>query len=137
MVSGESHYFLGRRYRLRVVERTGAGQIVLRNNTTLEIHVRRESDANVRQRILQRRDRQRLREYVPPLMANWEAILGVEVATWGIKRMKTKWGACNISARRIWMNLELAKKPSQCLDMELSTNSCTCLSGTTMSDSPP
>ena len=31
MVSGESHYFLGRRYRLRVVEHKGAGKVVLRN----------------------------------------------------------------------------------------------------------
>jgi len=29
--------------------------------------------------------------------------------------MKTKWGACNFAARRIWLNLELAKKPAQCL----------------------
>ena len=30
--------------------------------------------------------------------------------------MKTKWGTCNIEARRIWLNLELAKKPVQCLE---------------------
>ena len=30
--------------------------------------------------------------------------------------MRTKWGACNIKAKRIWINLELAKKPQQCLE---------------------
>jgi predicted metal-dependent hydrolase len=30
--------------------------------------------------------------------------------------MKTKWGACNAEAGRIWLNLELAKKPLQCLE---------------------
>ena len=30
--------------------------------------------------------------------------------------MKTKWGSCNIEAGRIWLNLELAKKPVQCLE---------------------
>src|SRR5688500_2650091 len=30
MVRGESHYFLGRRYRLRVVEHDGRGQVVFR-----------------------------------------------------------------------------------------------------------
>ena len=30
--------------------------------------------------------------------------------------MKTKWGACNVEARRVWLNLELAKKPVQCLE---------------------
>jgi hypothetical protein len=27
--------------------------------------------------------------------------------------MKTKWGTCSVEARRIWLNLELAKKPVQ------------------------
>ena len=30
--------------------------------------------------------------------------------------MKTKWGSCNIGARRIWINLELAKKSPECLE---------------------
>ena len=32
-----------------------------------------------------------------------------------IKKMKTRWGSCNAEARRIWLNLELAKKPASCL----------------------
>ncbi|MNC67108.1 hypothetical protein D3C75_1175760 [compost metagenome] len=42
--------------------------------------------------------------------------MGVEANAWGIKKMKTKWGTCNIAARRVWLNLELAKKPIQCLE---------------------
>ena len=30
--------------------------------------------------------------------------------------MKTKWGSCNPVAQRIWLNLDLAKKPPQCLE---------------------
>ena len=30
--------------------------------------------------------------------------------------MKTKWGTCNREAKRIWVNLELAKKPPECLE---------------------
>jgi predicted metal-dependent hydrolase len=30
--------------------------------------------------------------------------------------MKTRWGTCNEQARRIWLNLELVKKPPQCLE---------------------
>ena len=51
-----------------------------------------------------------------PLLAGWQEAMGVQVAAWGIKRMKTKWGACNAKARRIWLNLELAKKTPQCLE---------------------
>lgn len=116
MVSGESHYFLGRRYRLRVVQREGPGQVVLRSRTILELHVRSTSDALERERVLHRWYRLRLRELVPPLLLKWEPILGVHVASWRIKKMKTKWGACSADARRIWLNLELAKKHVQCLE---------------------
>ncbi len=116
MVSGESHYYLGRRYRLRVVERDGPSRVVLRNRTTLELQVRSEYEAKEREQVLRRWYRERLRELVPPLLAKWEAILGVRAAAFGIRKMKTKWGACSLDARRIWLNLELAKKPVQCLE---------------------
>jgi predicted metal-dependent hydrolase len=30
--------------------------------------------------------------------------------------MTTKWGACNTSTGKIWLNLQLAKKPIECLE---------------------
>jgi hypothetical protein len=60
----------------------------------------------------------------------------VKVAEWGVKRMKTKWGACNVEARRIWLNLELAKKPVQCLESSSSMRWCTCWNGVTMTGLP-
>ena len=116
MVSGESHYFQGRRYLLRLIEQNGPGQVVLRNKTTLELRVHRGADTAGRKRLLDRWYREQLRAAIPPLLARWEAILGVHAAAWGIKRMKTKWGACNVEAGRIWLNLELAKKPATCLE---------------------
>jgi predicted metal-dependent hydrolase len=116
MVSGESHYFLGRRYRLRVVEHDGAAGVELRNKSKLELHVRPETDAGQRERILHQWYRQQIKELIPPLIEKWQAVLGVRVAEWGVKKMKTRWGTCNIEARRIWVNLELAKKPVQCLE---------------------
>jgi predicted metal-dependent hydrolase len=116
MISGESHYYLGRRYRLRVVEHDEANRVVLRNKSTLELQVRRKTSAEQRERVLQRWYRSQLRLLIPPLLEKWEARLGVQAAQWGIKRMKTKWGSCNVGARRIWLNLELAKKPARCLE---------------------
>ena len=116
MVSGESHYYLGRRYRLRVVERDGPSRVVLRNRTTLELQVRSDYEAEEREQVLRRWYRERLRELVPPLLTKWEAILGVGAVAFGIRKMKTKWGACSADARRIWLNLELAKNPVQRLE---------------------
>src|SRR2546422_4243589 len=33
-----------------------------------------------------------------------------------IKKMKTRWGSCSAGPRRIWLNLELARKPASCLE---------------------
>jgi predicted metal-dependent hydrolase len=114
MVSGESHYFFGQRYRLRFFKHDGAGKVLL-NKSTLDLYSRPDTSAEIRERVLQRWYREQLRIRIPPLLAKWEPVLGVRVAEWGIKKMKTKWGTCNIEARRVWLNLELAKKPKQCL----------------------
>jgi len=116
MVSGESHYFLGRRYRLRVLEHQGAGKVMLRNKAILELHVKTETTAEQREKVLYQWYREQLKQLIPPLLEKWQPLLDVEVSAWGVKKMKTKWGACNTQARRIWLNLELAKKPVQCLE---------------------
>lgn len=115
-VSGESHYFQGSRYLLNVIERDGPGQVTVRNKKYLDLYVRPGSDALQRERLLQAWYRAHLRAAIPVMLAIWEPKLGVEVADWGIKHMKTKWGTCNIQARRIWVNLELAKKSERCLE---------------------
>jgi predicted metal-dependent hydrolase len=116
MVNGESHYVLGRRYRLRVHEEDRPPGVTRRGVDTLELFVRPGSNSEQREAVLSRWHRQQLRVLIPPLLAKWEQRLGVQVAHWGIKRMKTKWGSCNVAARRVWFNLELAKKPVQCIE---------------------
>lgn len=116
MVTGESHYVGGRRYRLHVIEHPGTAGGRLPNNTTLELRVRPGATTAQRAAVLERWYRDRLRAQIPALIRKWEPTIGVRVATWGIKKMKTRWGTCNINAQRIWLNLELAKKPAACLE---------------------
>ena len=114
-VTGESHYFAGRRYRLDVIEQDCPPKVWLPNNTKIALSVRPGSDRAKRGAVMQRWYRQHLRAEVPPLLEKWEPKLGVSVNEVRIKRMKTLWGSCNIGAKRIWLNLELAKKPKSCL----------------------
>ena len=116
MITGESHYIQGRRYLLNVIEVDGPAQVTLPNNKTLELRVRPGTDRDQREAILHQWYRQQLREEIRPIIARWEPVIGVAVAGWRIKRMKTRGGTCNIAARRIWLNLELAKKPLPCLE---------------------
>ena len=114
-VTGESHYFEGRRYRLDVIEQDCPPKVWLPNNTKIALSVRPGSDRAKRQAVMQRWYRQHLRAQLPPLLEKWEPKLGVSVNEVRIKRMKTLWGSCNIKAKRIWLNLELVKKPKSCL----------------------
>ena len=115
-VSGESHHFEGRRYRLDVVVSDGPPAIRLPNASWMEMRVRPGTDRDAREAILYRWYRTRMRERLPEMIAKWEPRIGVQVADWRIRRMKTRWGTCNREARRIWLNSELAKKPVACLE---------------------
>lgn len=116
MVNGESHYFLGKRYRLRVHTGKAASAVAVRGIATLDLFVRPDTVAAQREAVLLRWYREQLKSLIPPLMEKWEQLLGVRATSWGIKKMKTKWGSCNTATGRIWLNLELAKKPVQCLE---------------------
>lgn len=115
MVSGESHYFMGRRYLLDVVQRHGRHDIAIENNTRMTLYVQPGTSERNKEKVLLEWYRRQLKTLIPDLVAKWEPVIGVKVSQWGIKKMKTRWGACNIAAKRIWLNLELAKKPPECL----------------------
>jgi len=115
-VSGESHYFQGRRYRLNVVEHDGPSFVYLPNIRTMQLFVRPALYGKQREAVVQQWYRRSLRKQIPQLLERWEAKLGVTVADVRIRRMKTRWGGCNANARRIWLNLELAKKAPKCLE---------------------
>lgn len=63
--------------------------------------------------------RNEMTKLIPNLIEHWQKIVGVHVNEWGIKKMKTRWGSCNTRARRIWLNLNLIKKPLVCLEYVL------------------
>jgi hypothetical protein len=116
MVSGETHYFQGRRYRLDVVQRAGRGGVRISKSGTIELLAHKSQGTDKRFNTLQEWYRGVLRERIRPLIEKWQPILGAEVEDWGIRRMKTRWGTCNRKTRRILLNLELAKKPPECLE---------------------
>jgi predicted metal-dependent hydrolase len=115
-VSGETHYFQGRRYRLNVVCDSGKPGVFVRNNAFIDLSVPCGSDRYERERVYTHWCRRQLKEQAPALIDKWQEAACVEAAAWGVRRMRTKWGTCNIEDRRIWLNLELVKKPVGCLE---------------------
>lgn len=111
----EGHYFLGSRYLLKVIEHDAPPVITVKHRT-IEMRVRPNTDLQKRQTLMDEWYRTQLKEQVPQIIAKYEKVMGVKVSEFAIKKMKTKWGTCNREAGRIWLNLELAKKPLQCIE---------------------
>lgn len=115
-VDRESHYFQGRRYLLRVTEHNSAHRVEIKTKTYIDLYVRPNTSVEKRNEILNEWYRTQLKREIEPIIKRWEKVIGVHVDDWSVKQMKTKWGTCNIEDKRIWINLELAKKPLSCLE---------------------
>lgn len=117
MISGENHYFQGRRLCLQVIEQQVClARVEISGDVNLNLFVPVSSSLAQREAVLHTHYREHLKREIPLLIAKWQPRMNVEVAAWGVKKMKTRWGSCNIRARRIWLNLELAKHSPACLE---------------------
>jgi predicted metal-dependent hydrolase len=114
-INRESHYYLGKRYLLKVIENNASSKVILKHNT-IELHVRKNTSTEKSKAVLENWYRQKLKEIVPRYIQKWEQKMKIRVREFAIKKMKTKWGTCTREAGRIWLNLELAKKPLHCIE---------------------
>jgi predicted metal-dependent hydrolase len=115
MLSGETHYVWGQRYRLDVSRISGHYEVATKGST-LWVITPEGTDADGRFAALDRWYRRELRAAVPALLGKWQPIIGVEAEKVVVRRMKTKWGTCVARSRTIWLNPELAKKNPRCLE---------------------
>lgn len=115
MLSGETHYLWGNRYRLDVSQSSGHYSVEVRGKY-LVVVTPEASDADVRRDTLDRWYRRQTKAAVPALLEKWQPIVGVQVEKIVVRRMKTKWGTCKAESHTIWINPELAKKSPRCIE---------------------
>jgi len=114
-IEREGHYYLGMRYLLRIIESSGRSKVEL-GHKEITMYVKPEYNTEKRKMLLNKWYRSQLKQIIPSIISKYEKLMSVSVAEFGVKRMKTRWGTCNPDAKRIWLNLELAKKPIECLE---------------------
>lgn len=114
--SGASVPVFGESKRLEIAEGPGRHCVRLREDGVLEMRVRAGTNRDGRAAVLDAWYRAQLRYRIAALIRTWEPIMGVSVAECGVRRMRSRWGSCNIRARRIWLNLELARRRPECLE---------------------
>jgi predicted metal-dependent hydrolase len=118
-VNRESHYYLGKRYLLKIVEQNSASKVIL-NHDVIELFVHPNATKEQKEALLQSWYRQQLKEIVLPYITKLEKKMNVKVSEVAIRTMKTRWGTCNIKVKRIWLNTELAKKPVESIEYVLT-----------------
>lgn len=111
----QSCFFQGRQYPLEIIEHNKPAKVVL-SDSKITVFISPGTAKGKIEGYLNEWYRRQLKTVLPGIIGRYEKIMGVVVEEFRIKRMKTRWGTCNISAKRIWLNLELAKKPPRHLE---------------------
>ena len=113
-VSGETLYIWGKQYYLQI-KHANINSFVISGDKAI-LSVRKESTAEQRENFTREWYRRQLKNEIARLLPKWEASTGLKCDSWQTKYMTSKWGTCNIEKRKIWFNLQLAKKPLECLE---------------------
>lgn len=110
-ISGESHFFKGDRYLLNLIDFSGKPKISIRNNKFIDFYVGKNSSIDKKRKLMEEWYRAEFKKIAPPILEKLSKKMKIKVDDLRIRKMKTKWGTCNVEKKRIWLNLELVKKP--------------------------
>lgn len=112
---GEKLFFLGHALSIHIHETLRKNHIISDHNA-LHFFIKPELTLEKKQALLKRWYREQMQSRLPDLFKKWEFIIGVHAHTYTIKLMKTRWGSCHPSQKRISLNLKLIEKPLICLE---------------------
>ena len=87
------------------------------HNNSLVLKVKEDYTADNRAKVVDDFYRKELKKMVAELIQKWEPKMGVKVKEFGIKKMKTRWGTCNVNDHRVWINLHLAKEKPEVIEL--------------------
>lgn len=117
-VSGESHRYLGRQYRLKVAQSEDHNEIVKMDRGRILIYTRDPKD---RERIKKSLDdwfREHAKRVYAERVSIWHPRFeryGIEQPEVVVRKMKSRWGSCT-ETRKITLNLKLIQVPKQYID---------------------
>mgnify|MGYP000896892326 CR=1 FL=1 len=114
-ITGEQHFFFGEKYALQIIEKTGR-PVVSVSNGFLVLKLNQSSTVEQRKLLLEKWYRKQLELIIPGYISKWEPLMNVRVKDFGIRKMKTKWGVCDVKNKIIRVNLELGRRHVRLLE---------------------
>lgn len=124
-VSGESHYFRGKRYLLKVIDiLPGQPHRIEVKGKYMEMYVYASTTRDARENLQQEWYREYLKGELERRLPILAEKIGVPVPTYQIRKMRTRWGTCNKTAVSIQINTDLAMKNPAGLEYVLIHELC-------------
>lgn len=123
-ITGETHYLLGVRYRLRVVEQPRVAHSVRKQGEWLMMTVQPQTTTSNRKELLKHFYRCELKKLLEEMIPRLQTSVGEENVTWEVKQMKTQWGSCIVKKRHLILNLELSRVPQDCIEYVVMHELC-------------
>jgi predicted metal-dependent hydrolase len=108
--------YLGTTYQTQLIYHRIAPRVVIDSSEKICIFLKPGTPSTVMAKVIHAWYRTELQKLIPPLIQEWEPIMNVKINSVQFKRMKTRWGTCNVIDHRIWFNVELAKKSFPCIE---------------------
>lgn len=110
----------GQSYCLKAVRKSAFPQLsavtLCRETKTLTLSMSDPSNLEARKKQLDKWLRAQLKERIAQLLEHWQPIMGVAASDFGVRKMKTRWGSCNIRTHKIWLNFDLMSKAAESLE---------------------
>lgn len=113
--TGEIHSVWGKGYELVLLEGEVNRKVLLTDDKIL-LYMHKNSTREEREEVLDQWYRKQLEQAMEESVVNCVKLVGRSPKEWRIRKMKTRWGTCNVVDKRIWLNLQLAKKSPECLN---------------------
>lgn len=113
-VSGEDFRYLGRSYRLKVVQ--SKEECVKLQRGYLELFVKDKSDLKRKENLIYEWYYEKAMLYFFNILQEFNKIVKQDIKSVKIRQMKTRWGSCNPYKSYINLNIELIKKPKACIE---------------------
>lgn len=114
-LSGESHYFFGKRYILDVVHTNDRPSVSLKGHQ-IRIFINCEATRDQKHDVLEQWYRDELKTEALKFIEKWTTALDLDLVDWEIRKMKTQWGSCLPDQNKIILNSELVKQPYHSLE---------------------
>jgi len=113
-VSGENFRYLGRNYRLKVIESKEVGVKLQRGY--LQVFVKNTANIERKKKLLHTWYKEKAQIHFMKAIDKYKPIVKQEIETVRIREMKSRWGSCNPSKGYINLNLKLIEKPTECIE---------------------